>query len=116
MSAHLATSRVRCLFLLNLNWLPLLVTLQLFLFQRQVCRLPHSAAMVAREGAAPPISGCRPDVILFHHRAVELDLPKLAAGHGLAPPRSPSKGDVLLIRRPGNEMVTRQGNAPRSTD
>ena len=25
--------------------------------------------MVAREGAAPPISGCRPDVMLFHHRA-----------------------------------------------
>src|SRR6266446_3559718 len=25
--------------------------------------------MVAREGSAPPISGCRPDVILFHHRA-----------------------------------------------
>src|SRR5258707_4622991 len=28
-----------------------------------------SGKMVAREGAAPPISGCRPDVILFHHRA-----------------------------------------------
>ena len=26
------------------NWLPLLVMLQLSLFQRQVCRLPHSAA------------------------------------------------------------------------
>jgi hypothetical protein len=25
--------------------------------------------MVAREGSAPPISGCRPDVMLFHHRA-----------------------------------------------
>jgi len=43
---HMATAirAVRCLFLLNLNRLPLLVTLQLFLFQRQVCRLPHSAA------------------------------------------------------------------------
>src|SRR5262249_23113731 len=40
------------------NWLPLLVMLQLSLFQRQVCRLPHSAAVVAREGSAPPISGC----------------------------------------------------------
>jgi len=30
--------------------------------------------MVAREGAAPPISGCRPDVILFHHRAFEMGL------------------------------------------
>ena len=28
--------------------------------------------MVAREGAAPPISGCRPDVILFHHRAEKI--------------------------------------------
>ena len=24
--------------------------------------------MVAREGSAPSISGCRPDVMLFHHR------------------------------------------------
>jgi len=32
-------------------WLPLLVMLQLSLFQRQVCRLPHSAAkVVARAG------------------------------------------------------------------
>jgi hypothetical protein len=28
-----------------------------------------SGKMVAREGAALPISRCRPDVILFHHRA-----------------------------------------------
>jgi hypothetical protein len=28
--------------------------------------------MVAREGSAPPISGCRPDVILFHHRAEKI--------------------------------------------
>ena len=26
-------------------------------------------AMVAREGSAPSISGCRPDVMLFHHQA-----------------------------------------------
>src|SRR5262249_20810426 len=25
--------------------------------------------LVAREGSAPPTSGCRPDAILFHHRA-----------------------------------------------
>ena len=25
--------------------------------------------LVAREGSAPPTSGCRPDMILFHHRA-----------------------------------------------
>src|SRR6266404_678645 len=34
-----------------------------------------SGKMVAREGAAPPISGCRPDVILFHHRAEKNWLP-----------------------------------------
>src|SRR5438094_181894 len=61
--------------------------------------------MVAREGSAPPISGCRPDVMLFHYRAGRSSTSKLAAGDGLAPPQSPSKGDVLLIRRPGNELV-----------
>jgi hypothetical protein len=90
-------------------WLPLLVTLQLLLFQRQACRLPHSAAKkdsapaesnlqerkcarlrlfqvaglpsrsptrsvgrrlkITREGSAPSTSGCKPDVMLFHHRA-----------------------------------------------
>ena len=30
---------------------------------------PGGRRLVAREGSAPPISGCRPDVILFHHRA-----------------------------------------------
>src|SRR5687767_14778698 len=72
--------------------------------------------MVAREGSAPSISGCRPDVMLFHHRAVEARLAKLAAGAGLAPAYAPSKGAVLRIRRPGNEVVARQGNAPCSTD
>ena len=39
-------------------------------------RTRHSALkVVAREGSAPPISGCRPDVILFHHRAKENWLP-----------------------------------------
>src|SRR6266576_1737540 len=34
--------------------------------------LHHSnPLLVAREGSAPSISGCRPDVMLFHHRAVE---------------------------------------------
>ena len=48
--------------------------------------------MVAREGVAPPISGCRPDVILFHYRAL-----KLAAGNGIAPLTSLSKSDELLV-------------------
>ena len=33
---------------------------------RPCCRWDE---MVAREGSAPSISGCRPDVILFHQRA-----------------------------------------------
>jgi hypothetical protein len=44
-------------------------------------RIQHSELkVVAREGSAPSILGCRPGVILFHHRA------KLAAGDGFAPP------------------------------
>ena len=69
--------------------------------------------LVAREGVAPPTSGCRPEMILFHHRAKVTcraeSRPaggrRLAAGDGFAPPRSPSKGDVLLVRRPGNVLV-----------
>jgi hypothetical protein len=39
--------------------------------------------MVAREGSAPPISGCRPDVILFHHRAEKIgnNIGNLLANH-----------------------------------
>src|SRR2546428_1811009 len=89
--------------------------------------------MVAREGSAPPISGCRPDVILFHHRAfrnqgidgliglmgstawgkdrtqslnsqpITINSLKMAAGDGLAPPQAPSKGDVLLLDDPAEE-------------
>src|SRR5512137_61845 len=41
----------------------------------------------------------------------------MAAGAGFAPARPPSKGGVLLIRRPGNEMVGERGLAPpRLTD
>ena len=90
--------------------------------------------LVAREGSAPSISGCRPDVILFHHRALLVwnwecraqngILParkawvlwhsslchhhsalRLAAGDGFAPPRSPSKGDVLLLDDPAGEKA-----------
>ena len=118
-----------------------------------------SGKMVAREGSAPPISGCRPDVILFHHRAVpnkecrmksaELEdgrkrthrtqrkksrakgnangetrlltfcilrssffILKMAAGDGFAPPQSPSKGDVLLVRRPGIQRCLRANARP----
>ena len=74
--------------------------------------------LVAREGIAPSISGCRPDVILFHHRAGKSGMPsrsleagrRLADGDGFAPPHSPSKGDVLLVRRPGTLGQGRRQN------
>src|SRR5262245_29055598 len=72
--------------------------LRLSRFQRPGCRLPHSAAktdwlaepklgerrLVAREGSAPSISGCRPDVMLFHHRAkgARVSDPQHARNHG----------------------------------
>src|SRR5260221_9307512 len=69
------------------NWLPLLVMLQLSLFQSRCADFHTQQQMVAREGAAPPISGCKPDVILFHHRAEK----ELAASLGFAPGPSGSK-------------------------
>ena len=67
--------------------------------------------MVAREGSAPSISGCRPDVMLFHHRA------KLF-GY-LAWIRTKTVGvktRYAAVTPRGNEVVARQGNAPCSTD
>src|SRR6266540_4903912 len=52
--------------------------------------------MVAREGSAPPTSGCRPDVILFHHRA-EIG----CRGWNCTSIRA-FKGRCPTIRRPGN--------------
>jgi hypothetical protein len=54
--------------------------------------------MVAREGSAPSISGCKPDVMLFHHRA-------LAAGDGFAPSTSLSKGDEFLLLHPAMDWL-----------
>ena len=71
------------LIILHLSWLPRLVLLQV-LAHCQVSgfrdrRAPDytTRQMVAREGAAPPIAGCRPAVILFHHRAERNWLPGL---------------------------------------
>ena len=55
--------------------------------------------LVAREGAAPPISGCRPDVILFHHRA-ENGCRGWTRTTTLA-----FKGRCPAIRRPGKQVV-----------
>ena len=52
--------------------------------------------MVAREGSAPPTSGCRPDAILFHHRA---DVG--CRGWNCTSIRA-FKGRCPTIRRPGN--------------
>src|SRR6266436_7992107 len=52
--------------------------------------------LVARGGSAPPISGCRPDVILFHHRA-EIG----CRGWNRTSIRA-FKGRCPTIRRPGN--------------
>ena len=56
--------------------------------------------LVAREGSAPSTSGCRPDAILFHHRAVLAHCQKLATGAGIAPAFAPSKGAVLRLDDP----------------
>src|ERR1035437_2753034 len=55
--------------------------------------------MVAREGAAPPISGCRPDMILFHHRA-ETGCRGWTRTTALA-----FKGRCPAIRRPSKKVV-----------
>ena len=68
--------------------------------------------VVAREGSAPPISGCRPDVILFHHRAERTGCRGWTRTTTLA-----FKGRCPPVRRPGNEMVGERGLAPpRLTD
>jgi len=56
--------------------------------------------MVAREGSAPSTSGCRPDMMLFQHRAL---MNEIVAGDGLAPSRPPSKGGVLLLDDPAGK-------------
>ena len=55
--------------------------------------------VVAREGSAPPTSGCRPDAMLFHHRA-EIG----CRGWNCTSIRA-FKGRCPTIRRPGNELV-----------
>ena len=59
--------------------------------------------LVAREGSAPSTSGCRPDAMLFHHRAVLAHCQKLATGAGIAPAFAPSKGAVLRLDDPANQ-------------
>jgi hypothetical protein len=55
--------------------------------------------LVARKGSAPPTSGCRPDVILFHHRA------KIGCRGWNRTSIRAFKGRCPTIRRPGNELV-----------
>jgi hypothetical protein len=51
--------------------------------------------LVAWEGSAPPTSGCRPDVILFHHQA------KIGCRGWICTNISAFKGRCPTIRRPG---------------
>ena len=72
---------------------------------------PQAAAwrlkMVAREGSAPPISGCRPDVMLFHHQAVEARLAETGCRGWNRTSIRAFKGRCPTIRRPGNELACR---------
>jgi hypothetical protein len=50
----------------GIKWLPLLVMIQLSLFQTQVCRLSHSAAkLVARVGNSPTSSVCKTAALIL---------------------------------------------------
>ena len=62
-----------------------------------VCQAVARRRLVAREGSAPPISGCRPDVMLFHHQA-EIG----CRGWNCTSIRA-FKGRCPTIRRPGNK-------------
>ena len=50
---------------------------------------------LAREGSAPPTSGCRPDAILFHHRAL------IGCRGWICTNISAFKGRCPTVRRPG---------------
>jgi hypothetical protein len=82
----------------RLNWLPLLVTLQLFLFQRQVCRLPHSVAKwsFGKEMSVRLLSD-KPAVVIFYHRA-EIGCRGWIRTNAVA-----FKGRCPAIRRPGKK-------------
>src|ERR1041385_7345728 len=61
--------------------------------------------MVARKGSAPPTSGCRPDVILFHHRRVEARLAETGCRGWIRTTIVAFKGRCPTVRPPGNELV-----------
>ena len=84
-------------FVLCGNWLPRLDLHQDIRCQRPAHCWLCNEAMVAREGSAPSISGCRPDVILFHHQA-EIG----CRGWNCTSIRA-FKGRCPTIRRPGNK-------------
>ena len=85
--------------------------------------------MVAREGVAPPTSLCKRDMILFHHRAFQMQSSELRVQSDLnriltligyrgwtCTNTRAFKGRCPAIKRRGKEMVARQGNAPCSAD
>ena len=88
------------------NWLPRRESHPDFRFQRPAHfdYATRQLNMVAREGYAPSTSGCRPDVMLFHHRAVETRPVKMVASPGFAPGPSGSKPGMLRLHHEAVEI------------
>ena len=61
--------------------------------------------MVAREGSAPSISGCRPDVMLFHHRAVEARPAKIGCLAWIRTRSVGSKPGMLRLHHEAMKLV-----------
>ena len=61
--------------------------------------------VVAREGSAPSISGCRPDVMLFHHRAVDARIAKTGCLAWVRARTVGVKTRYAAVTPRGNELV-----------
>ena len=61
--------------------------------------------MVAREGSAPSISGCRPAVMLFHHRAVKARLANIGCLAWIRTKAVGVKTRYAAVTPRGNELV-----------
>ena len=81
---------------------------------RQALGLPGQGSnerrMVAREGSAPPTSGCRPDVILFHHQATRRERREkpMARRRRTKDHRRPSKNDRRIGKQDKERQCRRQ--------
>src|SRR5208282_4683380 len=91
-------------------WLPRLDSHQDIRCQRPAHLRLCNEAMVAREGSAPSISGCRPDVMLFHHQA------EVGCLAWICTKSVGVKTRYAAVTPRGSELVARRGNAPCSAD